>query len=254
MIAKFLLIIFTIIILKCKNKHLYHLNIFEWQPILYMQLILILSMVIVGFLFINENMKDINLLFLSIILIFSNIIYIYILNKIIKLNEYKFLYEKQMQKEKYNTEKLMIIKNIKNDIDAIDHKLFYVIFEIDNLIKKNDINNVKKIIDTYKKISLKHKMIIDTCNPIFDCLLSLKLNDMSMKEINIKTCIFISQNEYYDCLIFIDFLSNILDYINNSTFIDLDIREVFSFIKIRILFEEKNINYSLFIKYLIKNQ
>ena len=85
---------------------------------------------------------------------------------------------------------------------------------------------------------------------IFDCLLSLKLNDMSMKEINIKTCIFISQNEYYDCLIFIDFLSNILDYINNSTFIDLDIREVFSFIKIRILFEEKNINYSLFIKYL----
>lgn len=215
-----------------------------------MQLILILSMVIVGFLFINENMKDINLLFLSIILIFSNIIYIYILNKIIKLNEYKFLYEKQMQKEKYNTEKLMIIKNIKNDIDAIDHKLFYVIFEIDNLIKKNDINNVKKIIDTYKKISLKHKMIIDTCNPIFDCLLSLKLNDMSMKEINIKTCIFISQNEYYDCLIFIDFLSNILDYINNSTFIDLDIREVFSFIKIRILFEEKNINYSLFIKYL----
>lgn len=249
-IAKILLIFFTTIILKYRNRHLCHLNISEWRPMLYMQLILILSIVVVGFLFIDGNMEDENLLLLSVILIFSNIIYIYILNKIINLNEDKLMYEKQIQQENFNNEKLMIIKNIKNDIDEIDHKLFYVIYEIDNLIKKNDMVKVTKLINTYKDIALKHKMIIDTNNPIFDCLISLKLNDMFMKNIDIKTCIFISQNVYYDSLIFIDFLTGIFDQLCSSTFIDLDIKEVFSFIKIRVLFEEKNINYSSLIEHL----
>lgn len=250
LIAKTLLIFFTTIVLKYRNKHLYHLNIPEWRPMLYMQLILIISIVVVGFLFIDGDMEDENLLFLSVILIFSNIIYIYILNKIINLNEDKLMYEKQMQQENFNNEKLMIIKNIKNDIDEIDHRLFYVIYEIDNLIKKNDIVKVTKLINKYKDITLKHKMIIDTNNPTFDCLVSLKLNDMFMKNIDIKTCIFISQNVYYDSLTFIDFLTGIFDLLYSSTFIDLDIKEVFSFIKIRVLFGEKDIDYSSLIEYL----
>lgn len=177
-------------------------------------------------------------------------IYIYILNKIINLNEDKLMYEKQIQQENFNNEKLMIIKNIKNDIDEIEHKLFYVIYEIDNLIKKNDIVKVTKLINTYKDIVLKHKMIIDTNNPTFDCLVSLKLNDMFMKNIDIKTCIFISQNVYYDSLSFIDFLTGIFDLLYSATFIDLDIKEVFSFIKIRVLFGEKDIDHSSLIEYL----
>lgn len=250
LIAKILLIFFTIIVLKYKNRYFYHLNIAEWHPMLYMQLILMISIVVVGFLYIDGDMEDENLLFLSIILVFSNMIYIYILNKIINLNEDKLKYEKQIQQENFNNEKLMIIKNIKNDIDAIDHKLFYVIYEIDNLIQKNDIVKVRKLIDTYKDIALKHKMIIDTNNPIFDCLVSLKLNDMFMKNIDTKTCIFISQNVYYDNLTFINFLTGILDQLYSSTFIDLDIKEVFSFIKIRILFEEKDVDNSSLIEYL----
>ncbi len=250
LIAKILLIFFTIIILKYRNRYLDHLNIPEWRPMLYMQLILIISIVVVGFLFIDGDMEDENLLFLSVILIFSNMIYIYILNKIINLNEDKLMYEKQIQQENFNNEKLMIIKNIKNDIDEIEHKLFYVIYEIDNLIKKNDIVKVTKLINTYKDIVLKHKMIIDTNNPTFDCLVSLKLNDMFMKNIDIKTCIFISQNVYYDSLSFIDFLTGIFDLLYSATFIDLDIKEVFSFIKIRVLFGEKDIDHSSLIEYL----
>lgn len=250
LIAKCLLIFLTVVILKNKNKYLYYMDISEWRPVLYMQLLLMLSIVVVGYLFLSGHMENGNLLFVAIMLILSNVVYIYILSRIIKLNNDKLAYERQIQQEQANNEKLMIVKNIKNEVDAIDHRLFYVILQMEHLIEENDLDKMTKLVDTYKSIVLKHKMIIDTHNPIFDCLLSLKLNDMIMKDIDIKTSIFISQNAYYDNIAFIDFLTHLFDHLDRSSFIDIDIKEVFSFMKIRIIFEGENIARSALIEYL----
>jgi len=125
---------------------------------------------------------------------------VYIKNGI--YNEY-LEYVKAYQLRQYNDEKMTLLKNIKNEMNAIDHHLFYVIFHINHLLENHKIDKAQQILQQYKSVLIKQNMIIHTGNVIFDCLLSLKI----IHNVKVKTCLFISQHEAYDHFMFIDFFN-----------------------------------------------
>ena len=251
-IAKIILIFTTFLLLKYKNKYNADLSLSEWKPLLFMQLLLTISIVIVGYLIVDRYLENKVFIILSIMLVFSNFFYIYILNKIIHLYSYKLMYEKEEQLRFFNNEKMKIIKKIKNDISAIDHRLFYVVFEIDRLLHDNQISKALKLLESYKKIVLKQRMIINTQNEIFDTLMSLKINDLLMKEINIKTCMFITKNSFYDNLNFINFLVDLLEIVKESKEIELNLSEIFKFINVKMLFTE-SVDIEILVNFLKSN-
>ena len=249
-IAKFILFTVTYIILHFKLNLSLSLDFKKWKLILIYEMILVIGIVNIGYILVMNIDNHISLYILLILLIISNFLFIFIIYKINKLNEINLIYIKEKQLKKFEKEKLITIKNIKNEIDAIDHRLFYVIFQIDNLLKKKEFTKISQLLDKYKIMILKHKMIIDTGNSVFDCLVSLKINDLIINGLDVKTCIFISQNESYNDLNFINFINNILVFFSKCISIQFNLNEINSFVRINILYKNNSINTTRMSEYL----
>lgn len=239
--AKLLLIIFTYFLLKYKIEDDSEVQFKGWKLLAFFQMILVISISLIIYLLVKGEIHIFSLIVLSFLLLLSYVLFNFIMIKMVKLNKENILFEKKLQQEQFNKENVMAIKDIKNEVDAIDHRLFYVIFEIDNLIK-NNLEKVQMLLDEYKNIVLKQRMLVNTNNEIFDCLLSLKINELLMNNIDVKTCIFISKNNYYDNLTFINLIMDILNQVKKANYIDIDLTEISDFIKIRFLFDSELIN------------
>ena len=251
-IGKLILFVFTYMIIKFRERFYISLEMRKWQLIIIFQLILVFGLVSVGYL-ISMNILSFNILYIILFtLIVLNFLFIFIIFKINKLNNENLIHVKQNQLHIFNNEKLSLIKNIKNEIDAIDHRLFYVIFQIDNYLNTNEIDKIHKIIDQYKSIILKHNMILETGNSIFDCLLSLKINDLILNNTNFKNCIFISKDEFYDDYQFVNFVSKLLEHLKSCNEIELYMNEESDYTIIKIIFNYDNLNIDLIHDYLTK--
>lgn len=124
----------------------------------------------------------------------------------------KMQYEKQLQKEKYIKQSLRLIQNISYDIDDKKHRIHWILKHIKHL--NNDTNpEISKAIEQYQ-----------SKNPVFDILISVKINRLQDDNISIKPFFEISQNEKYDDLDFIDVISEILDYVKRHNEITLHIK------------------------------
>lgn len=241
-LGKFILFIFTYLIIKFREKFYISLEMSKWQLIILFQLILILNVISVGYL-ISMNFVSIEILYVLLFaLILLNFLFIFIIFKINKLNNENLTNIKKYQTQKFNEEKLTLIKNIKYEIDAIDHRLFYVIFQIDNYLSSNEPEKIRSIIDSYKSIVLKHNMILETGNSMFDCLLSLKINDLILNDINFKNCIFISKHELYEDYVFINFISKLLDILKTCKTIELYMNEKSNYTLINIVYDSNNLD------------
>ena len=138
------------------------------------------------------------LLLITFILIIINGIY---LNRIYTE---KMQYEKQLQKEKYIKQSLRLIQNISYDIDDKKHRIHWILEHIKHL--NNDTNpEISKAIEQYQSKNTYQKLVASK-NPVFDILISVKINRLQDDNISIKPFFEISQNEKYDDLDFIDVL------------------------------------------------
>lgn len=250
LIAKIVLLIITYVILYLKINFTLSLDLKNWKLILIFEMILISLIAFVGYILVASINNYFIFYFLLMFLIILNFLFIFIIYKIDKLNKQNLRYVKENEAKKFDREKLIAIKNVKNEIDAIDHRLFYIIFQIDNLLVKNELTKISEILDKYKIMILKHKMVIDTENSVFDCLVSLKINDLIINGLDIKTCIFISQNEYYNNLNFINFINNILNLFSKCTSIQLNLTEINNFLRINILYKSNLVNTTVISEYL----
>ena len=156
------------------------------------------------------------LLLIVFILIIINGIY---LNRIYTE---KMQYEKQLQKEKYIKQSLRLIQNISYDIDDKKHRIHWILEHIKHL--NNDTNTeISKVIKEYQSKNTYQKLVASK-NPVFDILISVKINRLQDDNISIKPFFEISQKEKYDDLDFIDVISNILDYVKRHSEITLHIK------------------------------
>lgn len=134
----------------------------------------------------------------------------------------KMQYEKQLQKEKYIKQSLRLIQNISYDIDDKKHRIHWILEHIKHL--NNDTNTeISKAIEQYQSKNTYQKLVASK-NPVFDILISVKINRLQDDNISIKPFFEISQNEKYDDLDFIDVISEILDYVKRHNEITLHIK------------------------------
>lgn len=134
----------------------------------------------------------------------------------------KIQYEKQLQKEKYIKQSLRLIQNISYDIDDKKHRIHWILEHIKHL--NNDTNpKISKAIEQYQSKNTYQKLVASK-NPVFDILISVKINRLQDDNISIKPFFEISQNEKYDDLDFIDVISEILDYVKRHNEITLHIK------------------------------
>ena len=132
-----------------------------------------------------------------------------------KIYTEKMQYEKQLQKEKYIKQSLRLIQNISYDIDDKKHRIHWILEHIKHL--NNDTNpKISKAIEQYQSKNTYQKLVASK-NPVFDILISVKINRLQDDNISIKPFFEISQNEKYDDLDFIDVISEILDYVKRHS-------------------------------------
>lgn len=232
------LIFYTII----KNKKIkrFSLSIFEWHSIIFIELILFAILLVVKQYIETDLHNNFNLYILAFFVIVLNILFMVVIIKTNKLHEKNIQLITHQQNVQFNDEKLKLIRSIKSEIDAIDHRMFYIIFKIDYLLKNNEIDKIKSIVDKYKEIITKHNMIIDTSNAVFDCLLSLKINDLVSNDVIVKTCVFVSKSEFYENLSFINFVTSILDFFSESEEVQLFINEEPGACLIKVIYTDCN--------------
>lgn len=242
LVSKILLSIITFIILKNRQYFNYKLDIKKWKSLLVFQATLVIATVMAGYSIVLNKLEISNIVILTYTLIILNFSFYSIINKIESLNKEKLEYQKQLQQEEFNKTTLMTMKNIKNEIDAIDHRLFYVLLELEDLLKKNDINKSIEILNKYKDLMTKRHLTINTKNSIFDCLMSLKINDMLSKDINVKTVIAISQKTHYNDLVLVNFIIDMLNQVYDSIFVNVQIQEMRGLLRVSIQFDYTNIN------------
>ena len=131
----------------------------------------------------------------------------------------KMQYEKQLQKEKYIKQSLRLIQNISYDIDDKKYRIHWILEHIKHL--NNDTNTeISKAIEQYQSKNTYQKLVASK-NPVFDILISVKINRLQDDNISIKPFFEISQNEKYDDLDFIDVISEILNYVKRNSEITL---------------------------------
>lgn len=198
-------------------------------------IIILLSYFIVSYLFIIHEKQKLNfgdaavdstvsynsLIVCSLILI---VFFLIIINGIYfnRIYTEKMQYEKQLQKEKYIKQSLRLIQNISYDIDDKKHRIHWILEHIKHL--NNDTNTeISKAIEQYQSKNTYQKLIASK-NPVFDILISVKINRLQDDNISIKPFFEISQNEKYDDLDFIDVISEILDYVKRHNEITLHIK------------------------------
>lgn len=219
-ISKIILISFTYWLIKHFKYNITVPNK-QYSLVIIIEIIILGVLVIVGYSTINTS-ADYSPFIICFLLI---IVFILIIANGIYFNMVyteKMQYEKQLQKEKYIKQSLRLIQNISYDIDDKKHRIHWILEHIKHL--NNDTNpEISKAIEQYQSKNTYQKLVASK-NPVFDILISVKINRLQDDNISIKPFFEISQNEKYDDLDFTDVISEILNYVKRNSEITLHIK------------------------------
>lgn len=131
-----------------------------------------------------------------------------------------------------------MIKHITEEISKNDHRIFYMLLQMEGYLENEEYDKLKTVIQGYRNLVTKYKLVTNTQNPVFDSLYSMKINDLILKEKNIKNSIFISRRIEYDYLPLIDFITGVLDFFNDCQTIMISMNEVGDTLVVRVIYRE----------------
>lgn len=241
-LCKILQLFGNIILLKYKDKLALTLEITKWKVVIVFEVILL---ILLYSMFYRTLFSDNSVFFFElneILLLILCIMFMYIVNLINEEHREKMQLIKDKQQEEFQRQKYYAISNVKNEIEALDHRLFYTVFKIEEYLKKQDYESIDKIIDYYKNQVLKHKLVIDTGNHIFDTLYSVKINEMVMTGIDISNIVLINKNQFYDDLGLINFIQRTLDFFRECKYLKIDISEENGFVLFKLIYRDGIVN------------
>lgn len=241
-LCKILQLFGNIILLKYKDKLALTLEITKWKVVIVFEVILL---ILLYSMFYRTLFSDNSAFFFElneILLLILCIMFMYIVNLINEEHREKMQLIKDKQQEEFQRQKYYAISNVKNEIEALDHRLFYTVCKIEEYLKKQDYESIDKIIDYYKNQVLKHKLVIDTGNHIFDTLYSVKINEMVMTGIDISNIVLINKNQFYDDLGLINFIQRTLDFFRECKYLKIDISEENGFVLFKLIYRDGIVN------------
>ena len=241
-LCKILQLFGNIIMLKYKNKLAVTLEITKWKVVIVFEIILFILLYSMFYRTLFSNNSAFFFELNEILLLILCIMFMYIVNLINEEHREKMQLIKDKQQEEFQRQKYYAISNVKNEIEALDHRLFYTVFKIEEYLKKQDYESIDKIIDYYKNQVLKHKLVIDTGNHVFDTLYSVKINEMVMTGIDISNIVLINKNQFYDDLGLINFIQRTLDFFRECKYLKIDISEENGFVLFKLIYRDGIVN------------
>lgn len=241
-LCKILQLFGNIIMLKYKNKLAVTLEITKWKVVIVFEIILFILLYSMFYRTLFSNNSAFFFELNEILLLILCIMFMYIVNLINEEHREKMQLIKDKQQEEFQRQKYYAISNVKNEIESLDHRLFYTVFKIEEYLKKQDYESIDKIIDYYKNQVLKHKLVIDTGNHVFDTLYSVKINEMVMTGIDISNIVLINKNQFYDDLGLINFIQRTLDFFRECKYLKIDISEENGFVLFKLIYRDGIVN------------
>ncbi|OUQ06046.1 hypothetical protein B5E92_11710 [Erysipelatoclostridium sp. An15] len=241
-LCKILQLFGNIILLKYKDKLALTLEITKWKVVIVFEVILLILLYSMFYRTLFSNNSAFFFELNEILLLILCIMFMYIVNLINEEHREKMQLIKDKQQEEFQRQKYYAINNVKNEIEALDHRLFYTVFKIEEYLKKQDYESIDKIIDYYKNQVLKHKLVIDTGNHVFDTLYSVKINEMVMTGIDISNIVLINKNQFYDDLGLINFIQRTLDFFRECKYLKIDISEENGFVLFKLIYRDGIVN------------
>lgn len=241
-ISKLILIPVTFYLINVKEKILTTFNIKKWKFLILFQVILISSITIVGYSLIT-NIIDISIMYILLFfLIFLSVFFFIMVYEMQVLNKKTIEYNRLQQLANFNKEKYNTIKNIRYEIETIEHRLYYIMMKINKLLENNDYDEVYATVQTYMNSMIKSKSLINTGNDIFDCILSLTINEIKFKGVDINTCMFISKNPFYDNFQFINICIKLINEFKQCSVLKININEFNKYVIIKLICSKGTIN------------
>lgn len=240
-IPKSLQLFFTLLILKKSNNVFFNLDIQKWSHVISFEFVFVALIALLGYEINSGNMLLIMDFILFLVLILG-VLFLSIILNVDKIYVERIRLAKENENAKFNKQKYSAITNVKMDVEKIDHRLFYTVYKIEDLLNRQEYNQIYDVLNHYKMSVLKYKLIIDTKNDVFDTLYSLKINNFVSKGINVNNFINISNNEKYNDLVFINSIMKILDFYDNCELLEIMISEVNDYIIVNIIHRNGNVD------------
>ena len=241
-ISKTIQLACTIFLVKKQINFSTSFTLNNWKSIILVD-ILTLSAFAILICALIENRNNIFILqILLIIMFFVSVGYRQTIKKIDNLNKERIEFIKLEELTKYNQKTLEMITHLKNDIAAADHRMVYMLYQIEQYAKTNKIDKLSFSIGKYRDLMSKNKMVTNTNNPIFDCLYSLKINDLILQGKNIENMIFITKKDVYNDMSYINSLTGLIDLFSECNSLMISMNETGDFINIKIIYRDGQIN------------
>ncbi|MFQ6793546.1 MAG: hypothetical protein ACLRT4_12275 [Thomasclavelia sp.] len=238
LLFRILQFVINIICLRLKNKLALNLELTKCKVVIVFEGLLICLLYNMAYkIFLNDITID--LLNINALLLFALcVLFMYIINLINRENKEKIRLMEDRQKEMFERQKYYAMSNVKNEIDALDHRLFYTIFKIEDYLNKHEYEKINEIIDYYKNKVMLHKLIVDTGNDVFDVLYSMIINKLTKPGHDISNSVLISKNSFYDDLNFINFIQDVLGYFKDCRYLKIDLSENNGFVIFKIIYRD----------------
>lgn len=232
----------TFIILKKQIRISTSLDLKHWKSVILIDSCLMIGTVLSAYVLVEaqvseEMYKVLLVIFIILIFLFRNTI-----TKIENLNLEKINAVRLEEQNRFTEKQLSMMKYMKNEIDATNHKMNYLLFQLRRAIEKQQTDEMLELIDNYTQKTLKNRLLLDTGNSVFDWFVSLKINELVTSKRNVQTAISMSKNVLYNDIAFVNSIVNLLDYFKNCDTLHISIIEYSDLLRIQIIFRDGKVD------------
>lgn len=214
------------------------LDLKNWNSIILTDSLTLIAMALITYSMITNRYTPAIARAILFTLFFLAICYRQTIIKIDILNKEKIKFIKNEELNKYNQQKLAMMNHLKNDITSTDHRMFYMLCQIEQYAKNKKYDSLEKALEKYRELMSKYKMVTTSGNAIFDCLFSLKINDFILRGISVETSIFITQKDLYNDMMFLNQITGLIDLFGNCQSILISMNEIGELLALKIIYRD----------------
>lgn len=241
-LSKTLQALFSLYAIKNQQHFSTSFDLKNWSSVVVSDGLVLAALTIVVYALLTANLTQPIMMLLLILLFFLALNLRVMIYKTDRLNKEKVEFIKTSELAKFNQQKLEMMNHIKNDIAATDHRMFYMLMQIEQYVNAKEYNKLSEAVGKYRELMSKYKLVTNTNNVVFDCLYSLKINDLVLQDIAVENSIFISENEIYNNISFINFLTGLFDYFTDCSLLHVSMNEIGELLSLKIIYRKGTID------------
>lgn len=237
-LSKVILIFITYQFFSLKIKINISLSLKQWKSLIIYLLFILLTITFLSYKIVLNKVDILNLYILLSLQAIQFLFLVIIIIRISNLNKQNIKLMQLNQINEFNKQSNYSITNIKYEIEEIEHRLFYILYQLEYHIHKSELIQAQKVITKYRHFLTKHCIYINTNNTVFDYILSSKINEFIYKDIDVHIFISINKRNIYNNLEFINDFIKVLSCFRTCKYIHIMLTEQNNYLTIKIVYDE----------------